>query len=82
MGQSSRGRNDSTGDLRDHKSRICGSSVVYGVRSCHPIDILTSLIGRNQEYLELNLNFAVNVVKFAMIIGMVPKPLKSYVAMS
>ena len=55
---------------------------MYGVRSCHPIDILTSLIGRNQEYLELNLNFAVNVVKFAMIIGMVPKPLKSYVAMS
>ena len=82
MGQSSRGRNDSTSDLRDHKSCICGGSVMYGVRSCHPIDILTSLIGRNQEYLELNLNFAVNVVKFAMIIGMVPKPLKSYVAMS
>ncbi|KAI9434918.1 cytochrome P450 [Lactarius psammicola] len=35
---------------------------------------------RNQDYLTLNLNFAVNVVKFATIIGMFPKPLKSIVA--
>ena len=44
--------------------------------------LLTSLIGRNQEYLNLNLNFAVNAVKFAIIIGMFPKPLKGYVVMS
>ncbi|KAH9025148.1 cytochrome P450 [Lactarius hengduanensis] len=35
---------------------------------------------RNQDYLTLNLNFAVNVTKFATIIGMFPKPLKPIVA--
>ncbi|KAF8271106.1 cytochrome P450 [Lactarius quietus] len=35
---------------------------------------------RNQDYLDLNLNFAVNVIKFATIISMFPKPLKSVVA--
>ncbi|KAI9441476.1 cytochrome P450 [Lactarius indigo] len=32
--------------------------------------------GRNEEYLTLNLNYAVNVLKFATIIGIFPKPLK------
>ena len=40
------------------------------------------LIGRNQDYVTLNLNFAVNVLKFATIISMFPKPLKPYVVMS
>ncbi|KAH8996774.1 cytochrome P450 [Lactarius akahatsu] len=35
---------------------------------------------RNQEYLTLNLNYAVNVMKFAAIIGMFPRPLKPIVA--
>ncbi|KAH8996773.1 cytochrome P450 [Lactarius akahatsu] len=35
---------------------------------------------RNQDYLTLNLNYAVNVMKFATIIGMFPKPLKPIVA--
>jgi len=35
---------------------------------------------RDKEYLALNLNFAVNVVKFAAIIGLFPKPLKWIVA--
>ncbi|KAH9067784.1 cytochrome P450 [Lactarius vividus] len=35
---------------------------------------------RNQEYLTLNLNYAVNVIKFATIVGIFPKPLKSIVA--
>ncbi|KAH9006342.1 cytochrome P450 [Lactarius hatsudake] len=35
---------------------------------------------RNQDYLTLNLNYAVNVMKFATIIGMFPKPLKPVVA--
>ncbi|KAH9061886.1 cytochrome P450 [Lactarius vividus] len=35
---------------------------------------------RNQDYLNLNLNFAVNVMKFATIFGMFPKPLKPIVA--
>ncbi|KAI9447172.1 cytochrome P450, partial [Lactarius psammicola] len=35
---------------------------------------------RNRDYLALNLNFAVNVIKFATIIGMFPKPLKPIVA--
>ena len=36
-------------------------------------------IGRDRGYQTLNLNFAVNVIKFATIIGMFPKPLKPYV---
>ncbi|KAH9072830.1 cytochrome P450 [Lactarius deliciosus] len=35
---------------------------------------------RNQDYLNLNSNFTVNVMKFATIIGMFPKPLKPLVA--
>jgi len=35
---------------------------------------------RNQDYLTLNLNYAINVVKFALIISMFPKPLKPIVA--
>ncbi|KAI9441477.1 cytochrome P450 [Lactarius indigo] len=35
---------------------------------------------RNQDYLTLNLDYAVNVMKFATIIGMFPKPLKPIVA--
>ncbi|KAH9055827.1 cytochrome P450 [Lactarius deliciosus] len=38
------------------------------------------LLCRNQDYVTLNLNFAVNVIKFATIIGMFPKPLKPVVA--
>ena len=85
MGQSSRGRNDSTSDLRDHESCVCRDSVMYVGSPILPSDkypLLTSLIGRNQEYLNLNLNFAVNAVKFAIIIGMFPKLLKGYVVMS
>ena len=40
------------------------------------------LIGRNRDYQTLNLNFAVNVIKYATIISMFPNPLKPYVTMS
>ena len=40
------------------------------------------LIGRDRDYQALNLNLAVNVIKFATIISMFPKPLKPYVVMS
>jgi hypothetical protein len=32
--------------------------------------------GRDYDYQTLNLTFAINVVKFGLIIGMFPKPLK------
>jgi hypothetical protein len=32
--------------------------------------------GRDHDYQTLNLTFAVNVVKFGLIIGMFPRPLK------
>ncbi|KAF8271105.1 hypothetical protein EI94DRAFT_635637 [Lactarius quietus] len=35
---------------------------------------------RDQDYLNLNLNFAISVIKFATIISMFPKPLKPIVA--
>ena len=49
--------------------------------SFHSINVNRCLTGRDRDYQTLNLNFAVNVVKFATIISMFPKPLKPYVAM-
>ena len=40
------------------------------------------LTGRDRDYQTLNSNFAVNVIKFATIISMFPKPLKPYVVMA
>jgi hypothetical protein len=45
-------------------------------------DLNQSLTGRDRDYQSLNSNFAVNVLKFAMIISVFPKPLKPYVVMS
>ncbi|KAI9465946.1 cytochrome P450 [Lactarius psammicola] len=42
--------------------------------------LVGSPLCRNQDYLTLNLNFATNVMKFATIIRMFPKPLKPIVA--
>ena len=36
-------------------------------------------LGRNRDYQELNLTFAVNVIKHGMIVSFFPKPLKSCV---
>ena len=57
------------------------------VNALHPSIQLMSyfnqcLIGRNQDYMASNLNFAVNVIKSATIISMFSKPLKPYVVMS
>jgi len=84
LGQSSRDRNNATCGLRDHESCVCWVSAVCvkTLRSFHSININQCLIGQNQGYLNLNLNFAINVMKFATIIGMFPKPLKPYVAIS
>ena len=38
--------------------------------------VLTLFPGRDYDYQTLNLTFAVNVVKFGLIIGMFPRPLK------
>ena len=43
---------------------------------------LIFLPGRDHDYQTLNLTFAVNVVKFGLIIGMFPKPLKPCVVPS
>jgi hypothetical protein len=44
--------------------------------------MLISLIGRDQDYQNLNLAFTVNLMKIATIISMFPKPLKLYVVTS
>jgi hypothetical protein len=38
--------------------------------------VLIFFPGRDHEYQDLNLSFAINVMKFGMIIGLFPKPLK------
>ena len=40
------------------------------------------LIGQNQDYLALRLNFAVNAMEFAATISIFPKHLKPYIAIS
>ncbi len=44
--------------------------------------LLIAHIGQDKDYLNLNLNYAVNVFKFALIIKMFPELLKPYVAIS
>jgi hypothetical protein len=83
LGQSSRHGNYATCGLCDRKSCVCGGSAVY-VRSL-PYDqycLSQCLIGRNQEYLNLNLNFALNVIKNATILNMFPELLRPYVTTS
>ncbi len=40
------------------------------------------LIGRDRDYLDLNLNYAASVMKLATIVSMFPRPLKPYVVIS
>lgn len=44
--------------------------------------MLNFVPGRDRDYLNLNVTYAANVVKFGMIISLFPKPLKLYVVTS
>lgn len=46
------------------------------------INVNWCVIGRNQDYLTLNLTFAINVMKLATIISIFPNTLKPYVVMA
>ena len=82
LGQSSYRRNYATSCLCDLKSCICGSPAVY-VRPIRSILSLNQrLIGRDQDYLDLNLNFTLNVTKNATILRMFPRPFRPYVTTS
>src|SRR6266702_8512047 len=83
LGQSPRRRNDATCDLRDHESCVCRVSAVCvkTLRSFRSV-VNQCLIGRDEDYLTLNMNLAANVIKLAAIIGLFPKPLRPYVALS
>ena len=56
------------------------------VREISPIQSKLSVnpffIGRNEDYLDLNLNFTTNVIKTAIILRMFPKSLRPYAATS
>ncbi|KAH8996736.1 hypothetical protein EDB92DRAFT_1841625 [Lactarius akahatsu] len=57
VGKYARSRNDATSDLSCYKSVFVGAP----------------LVGRNRDYQTLNLNFAVNVLKFATIIRLLAR---------
>jgi hypothetical protein len=85
MGQSSDYKNDSACDLCDLESCVCWDSAVCvkSLQSFHSTNTVNRcLIGRDQEYQTLNLTYAVNIIKIAMIISIFPKPLKPYVVLS
>ena len=82
MDQGSHFRDPSTSNLPCHESYFCWSSFMFVfhflvLRAC--VDIFS---GRDYDYQTLNLTFAVNVVKFGLIISMFPRPLKPCVAPS
>jgi len=81
LGQNSRFRNDATCSLRDHESCLCRDSAVC-VKTLLKVLLLIGHIGRDKDYQTLNMNYAVNVFKFATIIKMFPESVKPYVAMS
>ena len=82
LGQSSCRRNYATSGLCDLKSRVCGGPAVYVRPTRSILSLNQCLIGRDQDYLSLNLNFTLNVIKNATILRMFPRPLRPYVATS
>ncbi len=82
MGEGAYHGDASTSSLQCYQSCFCrGSSLsvivvtaLWFVRS-----VLTLFLGRNRDYQSLNLTFAINVIKYGIIINMFPKPLKPYV---
>ena len=79
MGEGAYHGGASTSSLQCHQSCFCrGSSLsvivvtaLWFVRS-----VLTLFLGRNRDYQDLNLTFAINVIKSGIIINMFPEPLK------
>ena len=82
LGQSCCRRNYATSRLCDLKSCVCRGSAVYVRPIRSMLSLNRCLIGRNQDYLDLNLNFTLNVIKNATILRMFPRPLRPYVATS
>ena len=80
MGQGSDSREPSTCNLSCHESYLCWSSSMFVfhflvLRSLQ-LRVLTLFPGRDYDYQTLNLTFAVNVVRFGLIFGMFPRPMK------
>ena len=82
MGQGTHSRDHSTRGLPRHESyfRRRSSMFVTALRLSvlrflrWPVMIFSP--GRDYDYQTLNLTFAINVMKFGLIIGLFPKPLK------
>ena len=60
---------------------LCSSFSGSTITSAACVDIYF-FPGRDYDYQTLNLSFAINVVKFGLIIGMFPEPLKPFVVLS
>ena len=79
MGQGPDSRDHSTSDLSRHESyfRRCSSVFVIVFLFYDPFNgLMVFFPGRDYDYQTLNLTFAVNVIKFGLIIGLFPRPLK------
>jgi hypothetical protein len=83
MGQGPHFRKPSTCSLPCYESYFCWSSSMFVfIFWFYDRFVLIFFPGRDYDYQTLNLSFAVNVVKFGLIIGMFPKPLKPCVVPS
>jgi hypothetical protein len=85
MGQSPYSRDNSTRDLPYHESYFCRCSSMFVI--IFPFydpfsDLCWFFAGRDYDYQTLNLTFAVNLLKFGMIISLFPKPLRPCVTSS
>ena len=82
MGQGPYPRDPSTRDLSHHESYFCrrSSMFVTALRLSVPRSLWWPVLifspGRDYDYQTLNLTFAVNVVKYGLIISLFPKPLR------
>jgi hypothetical protein len=85
VGKGPHPRDPATRDLPHHKPYLCRGSSMFVIfsRSLIPSVVCADFLsGRDYDYQTLNLSFAVNVMKFGIIIGLFPKPLKPCVLTS
>ena len=82
VGQGSNHGDPSASDLQSHESYFRWDSSMFVVTLMFSDLFNDTLSGRNRDYQDLNLTFALNIMKYSTIISMFPRPLKPCVVVS